>query len=77
MLGTLALSELTSAEQAGPRAQGQIGDLMQKRKLGQEEEEGGIYLLVLGFPSLEQEDWDWKGLGQEEVPSRRPGTCRA
>lgn len=62
MLGTLALSKLLSAGQAEPRTQGQIGDLLekvgrQKGKLGQGEEEGGTHLLVLGFPSLEQEEW--------------------
>lgn len=45
----------------------------QKGKIGQEKKEEEAHLLVLGFPSLEQEEWGWKGLGQEEVPSRRRG----
>lgn len=61
MLGTLALFKLMYAGQEEPRLE-QTGDLMgrggrQKGKLGQEEEEGGTHLLVLGFPSLEQEEW--------------------
>lgn len=73
MSGTLALS----AGQAGPRLRARSG--LDGEGGNAEEEERPrekirrSRLLVLGFPSLEQEEWDWKGLGHEEVPSRRRG----
>lgn len=77
-VGMQAVSERLSAGQARLRAQGQGGGPVENeegwrgRQTERKKKEGPSLGPGLSIPGTGSRDW--KGLGQEEVPDRRPGT---